>query len=87
MSNFRLIDRETGAQSVGDPSDMARKSVAAMQHDYGRILLWAVCSGTEDQGETLIGSRQIAAEVRWRVSREVGKLDQGTGRGGASPEQ
>ena len=45
MSNFRLIDRETGAQSVGDPSDMARKSVAAMQHDYGRILVWAVCSG------------------------------------------
>ena len=76
MSNFRLIDRETGAQSVGDPSDMARKSVAAMQHDYGRILLWAVCSGTEERGEALIGSRQIAEEGCRASFGEIGKLDQ-----------
>ena len=68
---------------------MSGKTNAAVQYDnrrersaaLGRTVAAKLCR------QTGIRSRQIAAEIRRRVSREVRKLDEGTGRGGSGAEQ
>ena len=75
-----------GTQPISDHGGMPEHAIAAVQYDNRRVGC-AVVGLAELCRQTGIRSRQIAAEVRWRVSREVGELDQGTGRGGADTEQ
>jgi len=68
---------------------MPGKADAAVQYDNRRE--WPAAVGTTVAAklcrQTGIRPRQIAGEMRWLLSREVWKLDQGTGRGGAGTEQ
>jgi hypothetical protein len=71
----------------GDHGGIPEHAVAAVQYDNRRERRAAVGKIAELCRQAGIRSRQIAAEVSRRVPREVGKLDQGTGRGCAGTEQ
>jgi hypothetical protein len=74
-----------GTQPIGDHGGIPEHAIAAVQYDNRRERRADVGRAAELCRQARIRSRQIAAEIRRRVSREIGKLDQGTERAAPAP--